>query len=50
MIIKELSVDDAKQLVQLMEDVEASSPYMLMEAGERTLTVEGAGPLLIEII
>lgn len=46
MIIKELSVDDAKQLVQLMEDVEASSPYMLMEAGERTLTVEGAEAII----
>ncbi|MCA1024857.1 GNAT family N-acetyltransferase [Cytobacillus kochii] len=46
MIIKELSVDDAKQLVQLMKDVEASSPYMLMEAGERTLTVEGAEAII----
>ncbi|MBD7938421.1 GNAT family N-acetyltransferase [Cytobacillus sp. Sa5YUA1] len=46
MVIKELSADDAKQLAQLMMDVEASSPYMLMEAGERTLTVEGAEALL----
>lgn len=46
MVIKELSVDDAQQLARLMREVEASSPYMLMEAGERTLTVEGAESLL----
>ena len=46
MVIKELSVDDAQQLARLMGEVEASSPYMLMEAGERTLTVEGAESLI----
>lgn len=40
MIIREAEIEDAKRLVKLFEEVDASSDYMLWEAGERQIGVE----------
>lgn len=40
MLIREINMEDADQLVRLIKEVEASSKYMLMEAGERKITTE----------
>lgn len=40
MIIREITVSDAENLVNLILQVEKESEYMLMEPGERQLTVE----------
>jgi len=40
MIIREAKVSDAKELINLIKEVEAKSDYMLMEPGERKTTPE----------
>lgn len=40
MIAREVEMEDAKQLSKLIMDVEASSDYMLWEAGEREMDSE----------
>lgn len=40
MIVREIEVSDAEKLSHLMQQVEASSEYMLWEAGEREVENE----------
>lgn len=40
MIIREVTTSDAENLLYLIQDVEASSKYMLLEPGERNVTRE----------
>ncbi|MDX8046663.1 GNAT family N-acetyltransferase [Gracilibacillus sp. S3-1-1] len=40
MKIRQISLEEAKQLLELVRQVEQDAPYMLMEAGERKMTVE----------
>jgi len=41
MLIREVQIDDAKQLAELIVKVESESPFMLFEAGERKVNPEG---------
>lgn len=41
MLIREVQVDDAKQLSELIVKVESESPFMLFEPGERKVNPEG---------
>jgi len=38
--IREIKVEDAKNFIELVKEVESNSPYMLMEPGERKTTPE----------
>ncbi len=40
MVIREIELEDAEEFVSLIKQVEAESDFMLMEAGERMLSVE----------
>jgi RimJ/RimL family protein N-acetyltransferase len=40
MIIREIKIEDAENLISLIKQVEAESKFMLMEAGERTTSPE----------
>ncbi|WP_423800979.1 N-acetyltransferase family protein [Neobacillus sp. SAB-20_R2A] len=40
MVIREIEVNEAENLTSLIQQVEAESAYMLMEAGERRTTAE----------
>lgn len=40
MIIREISVEDAEAITDLIKEVEANSEFMLMEPGERQMTAE----------
>jgi len=40
MIIREIAVEDAEKLINLIKEIEAKSNFMLMEAGERKTTPE----------
>ena len=40
MMVREINVSDAENLVNLIREVEEESEFMLMEAGERQLTTE----------
>lgn len=40
MLIREISIDDAENLINLVKEVERKSDFMLMEAGERKTTPE----------
>ncbi|KGR77369.1 GNAT family N-acetyltransferase [Ureibacillus manganicus] len=40
MTIREIKIADAENLINLIKEVEATSNYMLMEAGERNTTAE----------
>ncbi|MFJ7725253.1 GNAT family N-acetyltransferase [Neobacillus sp. NPDC097160] len=40
MIVREIKVSDAENLVELIRQVEEKSEFMLMEAGERKITIE----------
>ncbi|MEI5907991.1 GNAT family N-acetyltransferase [Bacillus spongiae] len=40
MLIREIEIDDAEDFIFLIKEVEKSSDYMLMEAGERKTTSE----------
>ena len=40
MIVREIEISDAEQLSYLIQQVEASSSYMLWEAGERKIETE----------
>jgi len=40
MLIREAELDDAENLIKLIKQVEAESPFMLMEAGERKTSPE----------
>ncbi|WP_339146179.1 MULTISPECIES: hypothetical protein [unclassified Sutcliffiella] len=35
MLIREIEIEDAENLINLIKEVEAKSNFMLMEAGER---------------
>ena len=41
MLIREVQIDDAKQLAELIVKVESESPFMLFESGERKVNPEG---------
>ncbi len=38
MLIREIKIEDAESLINLIKEVEAESKYMLMEPGERNTT------------
>ncbi|MFF2448198.1 GNAT family N-acetyltransferase [Neobacillus sp. NPDC058068] len=40
MLIREIRITDAENLVRVIQQVEAESEFMLMEAGERQITAE----------
>jgi len=40
MLIREIQIEDAENLINLIKEVEATSDYMLMEPGERKTTPE----------
>lgn len=40
MLIREIKIDDAENLINLIKEVEAKSNFMLMEPGERETTPE----------
>lgn len=49
MIIREIKLEDATELTNLMKEVEARSDFMLMEPGERKTTPEQQAKLLERI-
>jgi RimJ/RimL family protein N-acetyltransferase len=49
MLIREIKIDDAKDLINVIKEVESNSVYMLMEANERKTTPEQQQKLLQRI-
>ena len=49
MIIREITIEDAEKFIELIQEVESSSKFMLMEAGERQTTVEQQRKQLVHI-